>query len=58
LFLEYLHDIGFVDFRINKWLSFGLIAVIFGISYAYARRQGPVPDEETLADEAEELFKG
>ena len=57
LLLEYLHDIHFVDFRINKWLSFALITVIFAISYLYARRQGPVPDEETVADEAHELFK-
>jgi YkoY family integral membrane protein len=57
LLLEYLHDIHFVDFRIDKWLSFGLITVIFLISYVYARKQGPVPDEETVADEAQELFK-
>ena len=57
LLLEYLHDVHFVDFRVNKWLSFSLIAIIFGISYLYARRQGPVPDEETVADEAQELFR-
>jgi hypothetical protein len=27
------------------------------IAYVYARRQGPVPDEETVADEAQELFR-
>jgi YkoY family integral membrane protein len=57
LLVEYLHDTGYVHFQLNKWLSFGLISVIFLISYLYARRQGPVPDEETLTDEAEELFK-
>ena len=57
LLMEYLHDVHIVEFRINKWLSFGLISVIFLISYLYARRQGPVPDEETVADEAQELFK-
>jgi YkoY family integral membrane protein len=57
LLLEYLHDIHVVDFRVNKWLSFALITVIFAISYMYARRQGPAPDEETVADEAQELFK-
>ena len=57
LLLEYLHDIHFVDFRVNKWLSFALITIIFAISYLYARRQGPVPDEETVADECQELFK-
>lgn len=57
LLLEYLHDIHYIDFRINKWLSFGLITVIFLIAYVYARRKGPVTDEETVADEAQELFR-
>ena len=56
LLMEYLHDVHIVDFRINKWLSFGLITLIFLVSYLYARRKGPVPDEETVADEAQELF--
>jgi hypothetical protein len=30
--------------------------LIFIASYLYARREGPVPDEETVADEATELF--
>jgi hypothetical protein len=30
--------------------------VIFLISYWYARKQGPVPDEETVTDEAADLF--
>src|SRR5918995_4466641 len=46
LLVEYLHDIRYVEFEINKWMSFGLITVIFGIAYYYARRKGPVPDEE------------
>ena len=54
LLLEYLHSEGWVHFEVNKWISFGLIAVIFVVSYAYARRQGPAPDVE---DEAEELLK-
>jgi YkoY family integral membrane protein len=57
LLLEYLHDIHVIDFVVNKWMSFGLITVIFLISYLYARKHGPVPDEETVADEAQELFK-
>ena len=56
LLMEYLHDVHIVEFRINKWLSFGLITLIFIVSYLYARRQGPVADEETVADEAQELF--
>jgi YkoY family integral membrane protein len=57
LLIEYLHTSGYVHFAVNKWLSFGLILVIFAVSYLYARRQGPVPDEETVTDEASELFQ-
>jgi YkoY family integral membrane protein len=53
LLIEYLHAIGWVQFEINKWVSFGLIGVIFLVSYVYARRKGPVDDAE---DEAEELL--
>jgi YkoY family integral membrane protein len=56
LLIEYLHSAGYIHFYINRWLSFGLIIVIFAISYLYARRQGPVPDDETVTDEAAELF--
>ena len=56
LLVEYLHNIGFVGFGINKWISFGLIIVIFGISLAYARRHGPAPDADA-DDEAHALFK-
>jgi predicted tellurium resistance membrane protein TerC len=54
LLVEYLHSIGVVHFEVSKWLSFGLIIVIFVISYLYARRQGPV--EEVEDDEAQQLF--
>ena len=56
LLIEYLHVMGWVPFEVNKWVSFGLIAVIFGVAYWYARKKGPVPDEETVTDEASELF--
>ena len=56
LLLEYLHVEGYVHFQVNKYLSFGLIVLIFAVSYLYARRQGPVPDDETMTDEASELF--
>ena len=56
LLVEFLHTEGYIHFAINKWLSFGLIVVIFVLSYLYARKQGPVPDEETVTDEAAELF--
>jgi len=55
LLIEYLHSIGWVEFEINKWVSFGLIAAIFLASYVYARSKGPAPDDGD--DQAEELLK-
>jgi YkoY family integral membrane protein len=54
LLIEYLHVEGYIHFEVNRWMSFGLIIVIFTVSYLYARRKGPVPDDET--DEATGLF--
>jgi YkoY family integral membrane protein len=54
LFIEYLHTEGFVHFAVNKFVSFGLIVAIFLISYAYARKHGPAPDDDD--DEAHRLF--
>jgi YkoY family integral membrane protein len=45
LMIEYLHSEGWIHFAVNKWVSFGLIVVIFAIAYVYARRQGPAPDD-------------
>jgi YkoY family integral membrane protein len=56
LLLEFLHSIGYVHFEISRWLSFGLIVVIFAIAYLYARRQGPV-EERLEEDEAEALLR-
>jgi YkoY family integral membrane protein len=39
LFIEYLHSEGYIGFEVPKWLSLGLIVVIFGASFLYARRQ-------------------
>ena len=46
LLLEYGHTLGYVHFEIPKWFSLGLIVVIFGGSYWYARKLGPVEDHE------------
>jgi YkoY family integral membrane protein len=46
LLVEYLNTAGYTTFHISKWISFGLIAVIFTAAYIYARRQGPVEDHE------------
>jgi YkoY family integral membrane protein len=54
LLVEYLNAEGYIHFEISRWMSFGLIVVIFGIAYLYAIRQGPVPDED---DEATALLR-
>ncbi len=36
LLIEYLHTEGYVAFEIPKWLSLGLIVVIFGVALLYA----------------------
>ena len=46
LFVEYLSSAGYIHFHISKWLSFGVIIVIFAISYFYARKQGAVEIDE------------
>lgn len=56
LLIEFLHSSGYIPFEVNKWMSFGLIVVIFTVAYVYARRQGPVPDDETVTDECADLF--
>jgi YkoY family integral membrane protein len=39
LLIEYLHTEGYIGFEIPKWLSLGLIVVIFGIALLYALLQ-------------------
>jgi YkoY family integral membrane protein len=56
LLIEYLHAIGLIGFEVPRWLSLGLIVVIFVIAFLYARRRGAVPDEETTSDEATALL--
>jgi predicted tellurium resistance membrane protein TerC len=46
LLLEFLHQLEVVPFALPKWLSLGLIVVIFGIAYFYARKRGPVLAED------------
>ena len=54
LLIEYLHSVGVIHFEVNKGISFGLIILIFTVSYLYARKQGPV--DETIEDEATALL--
>jgi YkoY family integral membrane protein len=54
LMIEFLHADGWIHFQVNKWISFGLIVVIFSAAYIYARRQGPAPEDQD--DEARALL--
>jgi YkoY family integral membrane protein len=39
LVIEYLHTIGYIHWEMPKWISLGLIALIFAVALIYARRQ-------------------
>ena len=39
LLIEFLHTEGYIGFEIPKWLSLGLIVVIFAVAFFYARQQ-------------------
>ena len=39
LLIEWAHESGYIGVDIPKWLSLGLIVVIFGVAFVYARRQ-------------------
>jgi YkoY family integral membrane protein len=55
LILEYLHAAGFVHFEVPKWLSLGLIIVIFAVAFVIARMEGPV-EADPLEEQAEEIL--
>jgi YkoY family integral membrane protein len=39
LLVEFLHTVGYVGFEIPRWLSLGLIVIIFAVALVYSRRQ-------------------
>jgi YkoY family integral membrane protein len=49
LLLEYGHQMGYLHFVIPKWLSLGMIVVIFAIAFFYARKHPHVEVEEEAA---------
>ena len=53
---EYLHEAGYVHLEIPQWFSIGLIIVIFALSYAYARAQGPVEPSPAI-EGAEDMLE-
>ena len=56
LCVEYLHDARYTDAEIPRWLSLGLIVIIFLIAYVYARLQGPVEDVDPGAEKADAML--
>jgi predicted tellurium resistance membrane protein TerC len=56
LFVEYAHHEGYIGFLVPKSVSLGVIVVIFGIAYLYARKQGPA-DVDMEEDAAAVLLK-
>ena len=56
LSVEYLHDAHYTDAEIPRWLSLGLIVVIFLIAFVYARLQGPVEQVDPLTEKAEAML--
>ena len=56
---DYLHTAGYLGLEIPHWVSLSLIFVIFALSFAYARLQGPVEVDKTtdnLKERAEVLI--
>jgi YkoY family integral membrane protein len=55
LLLEYLHTAGYVHFQIPKWISLGLVLVIFVIAFIWAKLEGP-KEPEPIMERAEDLL--
>lgn len=55
LLLEYLHTAGYVHFEIPKWISLGLVVVIFVIALIWAKIEGP-KEAPPMAEQAGDLL--
>jgi YkoY family integral membrane protein len=55
LILEYLHAAGYVHFEVPRWISLGLIVVIFAAALVWARIEGPA-GADPMAEQAEEIL--
>jgi YkoY family integral membrane protein len=47
LFVEYMHAMHWIQFEIPRWLSLGLIVIIFVVAFWYARREEKKTAERT-----------
>jgi YkoY family integral membrane protein len=52
LVVEYLHSAGYIHFEIPKWLSLGLIVVIFLAAFVYARTEERRAGDRLKTDDA------
>src|SRR5688572_27452239 len=55
LLIEYLGAAGYIAFHVPKWLSLGLVVIIFVIAFVWARIEGPAEANE-LAEQAEQIL--
>jgi YkoY family integral membrane protein len=58
LLLTYLFDAGYVHFAVPRWLSLGLIVVIFAAAFLYARREERLAARARAERAATELLTG
>ena len=54
--LEYLHATDYVDFKIPRWFSLGLIVEIFAAAFIYARKEEWVDAVDSLTEKAEAIL--
>ncbi len=52
LLIEYLHTEGYTSFELPKWISLGLIVVIFALALVYAKREERHHRRQTPAERA------
>ena len=57
LIVEFLHGEGIIGWQIPKWLSLGLIVVIFGVGFLYARRVERKSASDSSDDAARRLLE-
>jgi YkoY family integral membrane protein len=58
LIIEFLYGEGVIGWQIPKWLSLGLIVVIFGVAFLYARRVERKAASASSDEAARRLFEG
>jgi YkoY family integral membrane protein len=56
LVIEFLHSVDFIAFEIPRWLSLGLVVVIFGIALLLARLQETRRSRQGLTTSGDEVI--